>query len=81
MEVKILGMGCPKCKRLEELARQTAGELGVEATFIKVQEMDEILAYDIVSTPALVIDQEVKASGRLPARDEIAAWLLAARHT
>ena len=75
MEVKILGMGCPKCKRLEAMAREVAGELGVEATFSKVQDMDAILAYDVVTTPALVVDEQVVVSGRLPSKDEIRDWL------
>jgi small redox-active disulfide protein 2 len=78
MEIRILGTGCPKCKRLEALAREAAEEAGVEATFIKVQDMDGILAYDIVSTPGLVIDQKVKSSGRLPRKAEIVEWLTAA---
>ena len=78
MEIKILGKGCPKCKRVEELAREAASELGVEATFVKVKEMDEIMAYDVTSTPALVINEEVKSSGRIPRKEEIAEWILAA---
>jgi small redox-active disulfide protein 2 len=78
MEIKILGKGCPKCKRVEELAREAAGEAGVEATFVKVKEMDEIMAYDVTSTPALVINEEVKSSGRIPRKEEIAEWIRAA---
>ena len=79
MEIKILGKGCPKCQRLEELAREAAGEAGVEATFVKVKEMDGIMAYDVMSTPALVIDEEVKSSGRIPRKEEIAGWIRAAK--
>ena len=79
MEIKILGTGCPKCQRLEELARDAASELGVEATFIKVKDLDDILAYDIVSTPGLVIDEEVKSSGRIPRKEEIVGWLRVAQ--
>jgi small redox-active disulfide protein 2 len=75
VEVKILGKGCPRCERLEKLVRETADEMGVEATFIKVKEMGEVLAYDIVSTPGLVIEGEVKASGRIPRKEEIVQWL------
>lgn len=75
MEVKILGKGCPRCERLEKLVRETTEEMGVEATFIKVKDMGEILAYDIVSTPGLVIEGEVKASGRIPRREEIVQWI------
>ena len=79
MEIKILGTGCPKCNRLEALARETASDLGVEATFIKVKEMDKIMAYDVMSTPALVIKEEVKSSGRIPRKEEIAEWIRASQ--
>lgn len=75
MEIKILGMGCPKCRRLEELAREAAGEAGVEATFTKVADVDAIMAYNVMSTPALVIDEVVKSSGRIPRKDEITDWI------
>ncbi|MBN1261305.1 MAG: thioredoxin family protein [Anaerolineae bacterium] len=75
MEIKILGGGCPKCKRLEHLARSVAEDLGVEATFSKVIAMEEIMTYDITSTPALVINGAVKSSGRMPQRDEVARWI------
>jgi small redox-active disulfide protein 2 len=78
MEIKVLGMGCPKCKKLEALTREAVGELGVEATVTKVQDMDAILSYDVTTTPALVIDGEVKVSGHLPRKDEIVAWIQAA---
>lgn len=75
MEIKILGMGCPKCQRLEELVREVADDLGIAATFTKVKEMDAIMAYDVMSTPALVIDEQVKSSGRIPRKEEIAEWI------
>ena len=79
MEIKILGGGCPKCKRLEKFAREVVEDMGVEAAFDHVTEMPEIMAYDIISTPALVIDEEVKASGRIPRKDEIRTWIDEAR--
>jgi small redox-active disulfide protein 2 len=75
MEIKILGGGCAKCDRLEKLARAVAEELMIEATFTKVKDMDAIVAYEVMSTPALVIDQDVKSSGRVPRREEIAEWI------
>ena len=75
MEIKILGGGCPKCKRLEALAREAAEELGVEATFAKVKDLKDIMAYDVMSTPALVIDGEVKCSGRVPSKDEVLGYV------
>ena len=75
MIVKILGGGCPRCEKLEKVAREAAGELGVEAEFVKVKNMNEIMAYDILETPALVIDENVKSFGRIPAKEEIMGWL------
>ncbi len=79
MEIKILGGGCSKCERLEGLAREAANETGVEAAFIKVKEIDAIMAYNVMNTPALVIDEEVKSSGRIPRKEEIAEWIRAAQ--
>jgi small redox-active disulfide protein 2 len=81
MEIKILGMGCPKCQRLEELAREAATEAGVTATFTKVKDVGAIMAYDVMSTPALVIDEQVKSSGRIPHKGEIVEWIRAAQGT
>lgn len=75
MEIKILGGGCPKCERLEALAREVVEELGLQANFIKVKKMPEIMAYDVMSTPALVVDEKVLSSGRIPTRDEVRGWL------
>ena len=75
MEIKILGGGCARCDRLEKLAREVAKELMVEAAFTKVKDMDAIMAYDVLSTPALVIDEDLKSSGRVPRREEIAEWI------
>ena len=75
MQIKILGTGCAKCIRLEQLTREVVAELGVAADFEHVREMSRIMAYPILSTPALVVDEEVKAAGRIPSKAEIAGWL------
>jgi small redox-active disulfide protein 2 len=75
MLIKILGSGCAKCQRLEQLTREAVAELGLTAEFEHVREMDKIMAYPIMSTPALVIDEEVKSSGHIPSKDEIVGWL------
>lgn len=77
--IKVLGMGCPKCNRLEQLAKEAAEELGVEATFLKVKDMNAILDYGVSVTPALVINEQVKSSGRMPPKDEIKSWIQAAQ--
>lgn len=75
MIIKILGSGCPKCNRLEKLARDAASELGIDADFTHVRQMTEIMNYDIASTPALVINEVVKSSGRIPQMDEVKSWI------
>jgi len=63
------------CKRLEAMARKVVGDLGIEAEFEKVTDMNEIMKYPILSTPGLVIDGKVVSSGRIPAESEIAGWV------
>jgi small redox-active disulfide protein 2 len=75
MEIKILGSGCAKCKRLEELAREAMSELGAQADVVHVTDMKAIMAYPILSTPGLVINGLLKTSGRLPRKEEIINWL------
>jgi small redox-active disulfide protein 2 len=79
MEIKILGTGCPKCKRLEQLAHDAVQEAGIEASIVHVTNMNDIIAYPILSTPGLVIDEELKSSGRLPRKEEIIAWIKEAK--
>ena len=78
MEVKILGTGCPNCKRLERITRQALDEMGVEASVTKVTDFGEIMTYDILSTPGLVIDEKVVSSGRVPSRGEVTSLISAA---
>ncbi len=73
--IKILGTGCPKCRQTEAVVRQAVDELGVEATIEKVEDIMQIMAYNVLSTPAVVIDEEVKIKGRVPAAGEIKSLL------
>jgi small redox-active disulfide protein 2 len=73
--VKILGSGCANCRKLEAVARDAAAASGIEADFEKVTDIRAILAYDVMSTPALVIDDRVVASGRIPTKAEVQQWL------
>jgi small redox-active disulfide protein 2 len=75
LKVKILGTGCPKCKRLEAVARQAVEATGLQAEFIKVTDYSDILAYEVLSTPGLVINEKLYCAGRIPSLDEIGAWL------
>ena len=78
MEIKILGSGCEKCERLEAVTRAATGELGIDAVFEKVTDPAEIASWGVMATPALVVDDEVVVSGRVPSGDDV-SQLLAAR--
>lgn len=75
IEIKVLGIGCPKCKRLEQIAQEAVTEAGVQAAIVHVTNMQKIMEYPIVSTPGLVINEELKSSGRLPRKEEVVAWI------
>jgi len=65
MEIKILGMGCPKCKMLYNFASSACRELGVEAKITKVEDLSEISEYGVMSTPVLIIDEKIVAKGKI----------------
>ncbi|MFA6072908.1 MAG: thioredoxin family protein [Candidatus Woesearchaeota archaeon] len=75
MKIEILGMGCSKCKKLEENAKKAVVESGKKIDVIKVTEMEKIIGYGVISTPALVIDGNVKCYGRIADVKEIKGWL------
>jgi small redox-active disulfide protein 2 len=75
MKIKVLGTGCPKCKKLHAEAEKAIVKAGVPAELEKVEQIDEIMKYGVMMTPALVIDEEVKSSGRIPPSTEIALWI------
>jgi small redox-active disulfide protein 2 len=72
LSIKILGPGCANCRKLEEIVRQSVETLNVEAQIAKVTDMQEILAYDILKTPGLVINGKLVMSGRVPSPDTVA---------
>lgn len=74
-KIQVLGTGCPRCKQLAENAEAAAKELGVEYELNKVTDINEILKFGVMMTPALVIDGEVKASGKVASSGEIKQWL------
>jgi len=79
MKIEVLGTGCAKCRRLEENVRKAVQETGVKAEVLKVQEMDQIISKGVMMTPALLIDGEEMAVGRVPGVDEIKRMLQGAR--
>ena len=79
MTIKILGSGCANCKKLEAVARAAAEAAGIQAEYIKVTNQGDILAYDILSTPALVINEKVVSAGKIPTQADVTQWLAAAQ--
>lgn len=71
MEIKILGTGCAKCKSLEKVTRQAIDELNLVATVEKIEDIQKIMEYGIMSTPGLVVDGKVVLSGKLPKINEL----------
>jgi small redox-active disulfide protein 2 len=83
MKIQVLGTGCAKCKRLYAEAEKAIASSGVPVELEKVEKIEEIMKSGVMMTPALVIDGEVKSSGRIPPASEIVSWLTtaAARET
>lgn len=75
MDLKILGTGCSKCKKLEEVTKAAADELGIQYNIEKVTEVDKIMTYSVMSTPALVVDGKVKVAGRVPTVEDLKKML------
>jgi small redox-active disulfide protein 2 len=78
LTIKVLGSGCANCKRLEALAHQVVGQMGIQAEILKVTEYPDIMAYNIMSTPGLVINEKVVSSGRIPSAAEITTFVTSA---
>jgi small redox-active disulfide protein 2 len=75
LTIKILGSGCPNCKKVEAIARQTAETMGMQAEFVKVTDYNQIMEYNILSTPGLVINEKLVCAGRIPSPAEVSSWL------
>lgn len=75
MEIKVLGPGCANCNKLEKIVEEAVKELGINDPVQKVSDIQAMLSYGIMSTPALVVDGKVKFSGRVPGKDEIKKYL------
>lgn len=73
--LQILGTGCPKCKKLAEHTETAAKELGIDYDLVKVTEINAIMGFGVMMTPALVVDGEVKVAGKVPEVDELKKYL------
>jgi len=75
MEIKVLGPGCPKCKKTEELVKEAVAESGVDAQIEKVTDTMKIASFGVFGTPSVVVDGEVKSVGKIPSKEEIKSWI------
>jgi len=76
MKIEILGTGCPKCKKLIQNAEEAVREMNIDAEILKVTNIDEIMNYGVMMTPALAIDGEVRSAGKILGKEEIKKILL-----
>jgi small redox-active disulfide protein 2 len=81
LTIKVLGSGCANCKKLEALTRQAVSALGIEAEIIHVTEYPDIMKYNVMSTPGLVINEKVVSAGRVPSPAEITTFVTSALET
>ncbi|MBI3152224.1 MAG: TM0996/MTH895 family glutaredoxin-like protein [Chloroflexi bacterium] len=81
LTIKVLGSGCANCKRVEQIAHKVVTEMGIEAEVIKVTEYPEIMKYNVLSTPGLVINEKLVSTGRIPTPTEVTTWLANALET
>jgi small redox-active disulfide protein 2 len=75
LTIKVLGSGCANCKRVEQIARKAVEDLALDAEIVKVTEYPEIMKYNILSTPGLVINEKIVSTGRIPTPAEVTTWL------
>lgn len=73
--IKILGTGCAKCKQTEGIIRETLSEMEVEANIEKIEDIEQIMAYDVMSTPAVVVDGQIMIRGKVPSKEEVKAMV------
>lgn len=75
MEIKVLGPGCAKCNKTEKLVQEAIKETGVDASVEKVTDMMQIASYGVFGTPSVIVDGEVKCTGKVPKIDQIKSWI------
>ena len=81
LTIKVLGPGCTNCKKVESVVRKAIADLAIEAEVVKVTDYADIMAYKILSTPGLVINENVVCAGRIPTPAEVTTWVTDALET
>lgn len=76
MKIKILGTGCAKCHQVEQITRQVVKELAIDATIEEVKDMKKIMEYPILTTPGLVVNEELVCSGHIPTKSEVTQFIV-----
>jgi small redox-active disulfide protein 2 len=75
LTIKVLGSGCANCKRVEQIVHKVVSDMSLEAKIIKVTDYKDIMAYNVMSTPGLVINEKLVSYGRIPTPAEVTTWL------
>ena len=75
MEIKVLGTGCMKCQKLYDATKRVLDQEGIEAKLVKVEQLEEIMKHGVVMTPGLMIDGELKSSGKVPREKKLVEWI------
>lgn len=75
MKIQVLGPGCPKCAKAEQVVKEAVAESGVEVEVVKVSDFQEIAMMGVFSTPAVAVNGEVKIVGKVPGKNEVLKWL------
>ena len=75
-KLQILGTGCPKCQKLTELTEQAAKKLGIDYEIIKAMDINEIMSFNVMITPGLAVDGEVKVAGKIPSIEDLKKMLV-----
>jgi len=75
LQIKVLGPGCPNCEKVEAAAKKAVANFGVEANIEKVTDYGQIMSYNVMATPGLVINEKLVSAGRIPADAEVMSWV------
>ena len=76
MKIKVLGPGCARCHQLEQAAKEVVKELGIDASIGEVRDIKKMMEYPILTTPGLVVNEELVCSGRIPAKAEVTQFII-----